>query len=80
MNIWVAQLIYMKSELVILPILGVIPGFCTAGILGFDGDIIDSNLRKVLFSILLVYVLGITLKSSAIYMNLLSTKYTWGYK
>ncbi len=40
-----------------IPIAGIIPGFCTSGILGFDSDIADSKMKKNLYTILLICVL-----------------------
>lgn len=42
---------------VIIPIAGILPSFCIAGILGFDGDIVDPNIKKNLFIIFLICVL-----------------------
>jgi len=59
--------VYIGAVFVMEPIAGIIPGFCTAGILGFEGDIIDSNLKKRLSLILLIYVLAVALKRILIF-------------
>lgn len=51
--------INIAGDFMLLPITGIIPGFCIAGILGFEGDTTDSDLKKKLFVILSVYVLGV---------------------
>lgn len=55
--------IFIGAVPAIMPLAGIIPGFCTAGILGFDGDNTDSNIKKQLFIILLLYVFAVVLIS-----------------
>lgn len=55
--------IFIRAVPAIIPLAGIIPGFCTAGILGFDGDVTDSNIKKQLFIILLLYVFAAALIS-----------------
>ncbi|WP_205410220.1 rhomboid family intramembrane serine protease [Acetivibrio cellulolyticus] len=46
----------------LIPITGIIPGFCVSGILGFDSDIADSKIKKKLYTILLICVLVLCFK------------------
>ncbi|OPZ94445.1 MAG: hypothetical protein BWY74_00569 [Firmicutes bacterium ADurb.Bin419] len=45
------------NKAALIPIAGIVPGFCVSGILGFDSDIADTQLKKRLYAILFLCVL-----------------------
>lgn len=47
----------------LIPIAGIIPGFCISGILVFDSDISDFKMQKNLYVVLLICVLVLCFRS-----------------
>ncbi len=54
--------LYTGNRSALIPIAGIVPGFCASGILGFDSDIADTQMKKRLYAILFLCVLVLFLR------------------